>query len=78
MLRQGVLGIKVKIMKDQDPTGKAGPKNPLPDMVHILDAKEELPITQPTSQDFQKHDTEVPVAPSPPPVTGAEFTSDSF
>jgi len=27
MLRQGVLGIKVKIMKAQDPTGKKGPKH---------------------------------------------------
>jgi len=80
MLRQGVLGIKVKIMKDQDPTGKTGPKNPLPDMVHISDAKEEPPITQPTSEDFQKHNTEVPVAPSTPPVASqaGEYTSEAF
>lgn len=37
LLRQGVLGIKVKIMLAQDPTGKAGPKNPLPDTVTILE-----------------------------------------
>lgn len=36
LLRQGVLGIKVKIMLDSDPTGKAGPKKPLPDSVTIL------------------------------------------
>ncbi|CAB4427367.1 unnamed protein product [Rhizophagus irregularis] len=74
MLRQGVLGIKVKIMKDQDPSGRAGPKNPLPDMVHISDAKEEQQITQPISEDFQKHITETPVAPSTPPAT--EYTEN--
>nr|CBW52775.1 40S ribosomal protein S3 [Polytomella sp. Pringsheim 198.80] len=40
LLRQGVLGIKVKIMKDWDPTGRRGPKTPLPDMVKVLDPKE--------------------------------------
>jgi small subunit ribosomal protein S3e len=33
LLRQGVLGIKVKIMKAWDPTGVAGPSKPLPDVV---------------------------------------------
>ncbi|MEW5314153.1 MAG: hypothetical protein WDW38_005670 [Sanguina aurantia] len=41
MLRQGVLGIKVKIMKECDPTGKRGPKNPLPDIVKIIEPKED-------------------------------------
>ncbi|CAD7699614.1 unnamed protein product [Ostreobium quekettii] len=41
LLRQGVLGIKVKIMKDHDPTGKAGPKRQLPDVVKIPEPKEE-------------------------------------
>ncbi|RKO93098.1 ribosomal protein S3 [Blyttiomyces helicus] len=41
LLRQGVLGIKVKIMLETDPTGKAGPKKPLPDMVTILEPKED-------------------------------------
>ncbi|CAH1778036.1 unnamed protein product, partial [Owenia fusiformis] len=31
LLRQGVLGIKVKIMLPWDPNGKIGPKRPLPD-----------------------------------------------
>ena len=30
LLRQGVLGIKVKIMLPHDPSGKNGPKTPLP------------------------------------------------
>merc|ERR1711991_799838 len=29
MLRQGVIGIKVKIMLPHDPTGKSGPRKPL-------------------------------------------------
>ncbi|CAK9293402.1 unnamed protein product [Gordionus sp. m RMFG-2023] len=41
LLRQGVLGIKVKIMLPYDPNGKIGPKNPLPDHVTILEPKEE-------------------------------------
>ncbi|KAJ3191089.1 40S ribosomal protein S3 [Irineochytrium annulatum] len=47
LMRQGMLGIKVKIMLDTDPTGKAGPKKPLPDNVTILEPKEEAPIAPP-------------------------------
>eukprot|EP00877_Chromochloris_zofingiensis_P012721 jgi/Chrzof1/7702/Cz02g33150.t1 len=41
LLRQGVLGIKVKIMKDWDPTGRSGPKMPMPDVVKIHEPKED-------------------------------------
>ncbi|KAK4591305.1 hypothetical protein RGQ29_021484 [Quercus rubra] len=41
LLRQGVLGIKVKIMLDWDPKGKVGPITPLPDLVTIHLPKEE-------------------------------------
>ncbi|EDV21536.1 40S ribosomal protein S3 [Trichoplax sp. H2] len=41
-LRQGVLGIKVKIMLPTDPTGKSGPKKPLPDYVSISEPKSEV------------------------------------
>jgi small subunit ribosomal protein S3e len=44
LLRQGVLGIKVKIMKGYDPAGELGPKKPLPDAVTIVEPKEEQPI----------------------------------
>ncbi|BFG18074.1 hypothetical protein CerSpe_043480 [Prunus speciosa] len=46
LLRQGVLGIKVKIMLDWDPKGKQGPMTPLPDLVTIHSPKEEqyLPV----------------------------------
>jgi len=39
--RQGVLGIKVKIMLDWDPKGKMGPPTPLPDLVTIHPPKDE-------------------------------------
>ncbi|CAO3663922.1 unnamed protein product [Rhizopus stolonifer] len=58
-LRQGVLGIKVKIMLDNDPTGRNGPKQSLPDIVTILEPKDESPIEEPTAQDFR------PAAPAP-------------
>lgn len=49
-LRQGVLGIKVKIMLPHDPTGKSGPKKPLPDQVSVVEPKEETPIQEPYSE----------------------------
>lgn len=52
LLRQGVLGIKVKIMRGSDPEGKAGPQKSLPDAVTIIEPKEEQPVVQPMSQDY--------------------------
>ncbi|KAF1833480.1 ribosomal protein S3 [Decorospora gaudefroyi] len=52
LLRQGVLGIKVKIMRGSDPEGKAGPSKSLPDAVTIIEPKEEQPVVQPMSQDY--------------------------
>lgn len=49
-LRQGVLGIKVKIMLPHDPTGKMGPKKPLPDQVSVVEPKEEQECTEPYSE----------------------------
>ena len=49
LLRQGVLGIKVKIMLPWDPNGKTGPKKPLPDHVHVNEPKEEIHHAQPSS-----------------------------
>merc|ERR1712139_446431 len=50
LLRQGVLGIKVKIMLPWDPTGKMGPKRPLPDHVSIVEPKEEHIPANPYSE----------------------------
>ena len=52
LLRQGVLGIKVKIMRGSDPEGKAGPQKSLPDAVTIIEPKEESTVVQPMSQDY--------------------------
>lgn len=50
LLRQGVLGIKVKIMLPYDPNGKIGPKKPLPDNVTVIEPKEEQIYEQPESE----------------------------
>lgn len=52
LLRQGVLGIKVKIMRGSDPEGKSGPQKSLPDSVTIIEPKEEPSVVQPMSQDY--------------------------
>jgi small subunit ribosomal protein S3e len=41
LLRQGVLGINVKIMLPWDYTGRMGPKTPQPDMVKVREPKED-------------------------------------
>lgn len=50
LLRQGVLGIKVKIMLPWDPSGKQGPKKPLPDNVSVVEPKEETQNVIPSSE----------------------------
>ncbi|TVY13562.1 40S ribosomal protein S3, partial [Lachnellula arida] len=52
LLRQGVLGIKVKIMRGSDPEGKSGPQKSLPDSVTIIEPKEETSVVQPHSEDY--------------------------
>merc|ERR1712080_343783 len=42
LLRQGVLGVKVKILKPYDETGMNGPKLLYPDIVTILEPKEDV------------------------------------
>uniref|UniRef100_A0A0X3P9S5 40S ribosomal protein S3 n=2 Tax=Schistocephalus solidus TaxID=70667 RepID=A0A0X3P9S5_SCHSO len=48
-LPQGILGIKVKIMLNYDPSGATGPKKPLPDSVTIQDVKDEVLPSGPLS-----------------------------
>merc|ERR1740137_468470 len=50
LLRQGVLGIKVKIMLPWDPSGKIGPRRPLPDHVSIVEPKDEAIPAHPYSE----------------------------
>jgi len=40
-LKQGTLGIRVKIMLPHDPSGKEGSSVRLPDVVHVMEPKEE-------------------------------------
>lgn len=65
LLKQGVLGIKVKIMRDPS-KAKFGPKS-LPDYVHIADPKEEPAVTEPTVVVYkEKHvDAAAPEAAAP-------------
>ncbi|KAK9470261.1 40S ribosomal protein uS3 [Dipodascopsis tothii] len=69
LLRQGVLGVKVKIMLGHDADGKLGPAKTLPDNVTIIEPKEEEPIEEPRSIDYLPkeqpqivHETVQPVA----------------
>merc|ERR1712062_875083 len=71
LLRQGVLGIKVKIMLPWDPSGKIGPKNPLPDHISIVESKEEEIPSQPISEQKGGKPTDVTAAAGPAPVMPA-------
>ncbi|EGW12824.1 40S ribosomal protein S3 [Cricetulus griseus] len=67
LLRQGVLGIKVKVMLPWDPSGKIGPKKPLPDHVSTVEPKDEiLPNTPISEQKVGK--PEPPAMPQPVPT----------
>lgn len=61
LLRQGVLGIKVKIMLPFDPNGKSGPKKPLPDNVTVIEPKEEQIYDLPDSEPFKTQPTGIEV-----------------
>jgi len=51
-MRQGMLGIKVKIMLAHDPDGRMGPKMPMPDAVIVHEPKDEpLVMQQPAGEE---------------------------
>ncbi|KAL3309015.1 40S ribosomal protein S3 [Cichlidogyrus casuarinus] len=52
LLPQGILGIKVKIMKQHDPNGYSGHSKPLPDTVMINQPKDEGVVGAPDTVDF--------------------------
>lgn len=54
--------IKVKIMLNWDPTGKIGPKKPLPDNIQIVEPKEEIIPAAPTSESKVMKPDQQPVA----------------
>merc|ERR1711972_397393 len=69
-LRQGVLGIKVKIMLPWDPTGKNGPRMPLPDHISIVEPKDEVLPSEPHSENKMEKPVAAAAAgpPTPAPV----------
>lgn len=53
-MRQGILGVKVMIMKKYDAKGKLGPSVPLADVVTILDPKEDRQNDRPYHKSDRK------------------------
>lgn len=41
LMRQGALGVSVRIMLDHDPSGNLGPTQPLPDTIYVHEPKED-------------------------------------
>ncbi|XP_072039931.1 small ribosomal subunit protein uS3B-like [Amphiura filiformis] len=66
MLRQGVLGIKVKIMLPFDSTGKQGPKKHLPDAVSIVAPKDPQTPSPPYSEQKGANPTDTQPPPGAP------------
>lgn len=62
----GVLGIKVKIMLPHDPKGLMGPRTPLPDLINIMEPRDEIAPIQPYSEHRQEREL-----PPPPVMPGA-------
>jgi len=42
LLKSGIMGIQVKIMLPWDPAGLKGPRDPLPDVVKVLEPKSDM------------------------------------
>ncbi|KAL5518908.1 RPS3 [Sanghuangporus vaninii] len=72
LLKQGVLGIKVKIMKGWDPEGLTGPKKPLPDSVQITDPPVDKIVAEPTSDH-----REAAAVVAPPPAEEPVYQQDA-
>merc|ERR1740117_2352499 len=51
-MRQGMIGIKVKIMLAHDPEGKMGPKMTMPDNVIIHEPKQEIALVAPVEDTY--------------------------
>jgi len=52
LMRQGVLGIKVKIMLAHDAEGRTGPKQSMPDAIVVHEPKADLPVVQPGDEAY--------------------------
>jgi len=62
LLRQGIIGIKVKIMLPHDWAGKLGPKTPQPDVIKVYEPKEDDAMTPSTAPAVP---VSTPAAPAP-------------
>jgi len=76
-LKQGMIGVKVKIQLPHDPTGRDGIANKLPDVVTIADPKEDFfsKVAAPYAQNVNV--PEPTPAPAAAPATGAPAASGS-
>ncbi|KHN78116.1 40S ribosomal protein S3 [Toxocara canis] len=70
-LRQGVLGIKVKIMLPHDPKGQMGPRIALPDQIHIQEPNDAPNPVQPYSEHRQEKKDMLPPVPGQGPPMAA-------
>lgn len=71
-LKQGMLGVKVKIMRDPAAEAKAGtPKSSLPDLVIIHPPKEDAPLGEPSVIKYIKDEVEEE-APAETPAVAAQ------
>lgn len=64
-LKQGVLGIRVKIMLPNDPTGRDGPAVGLPDVITVLEPKTEESLPTAPKQGFAQQVNPEPVQQAP-------------
>jgi len=64
-LKQGVIGIKVAIMMPHDPTGRAGVKLVLPDVVTINEPTPEEPLACPPKQGYAQNFAAEPAQAAP-------------
>jgi len=76
MLKQGVLGIKVKIMKGYDPEGITGPRKPLPDTVTIVEPPVDKIVSEPSSE--SRGVPEAPVVPAAPVAEETTYQPEQY
>jgi len=78
LLRQGVLGIKVKIMKGHDPEGQLGPRKPLPDYVAIKEPPIDKVVLEPSSEQRDAVAVmQLPVVAAPEPAYQQEVYAEA-
>jgi len=73
MMRQGVLGVKVRIMQSYDPTGERGAAMQFPDQIVIQEPKE-TPVVMPPVEAFEEAPAaEAAAAPAEPEQATQEY-----